>query len=176
MSRQVLRVLSMLLIAVPAAGEGPRGCETLRSAPRFAVGHVGRAGAISREEAALHDLVSRPSASANLHKLLLEATLPGQLYALWGLAAAGDPDFPKVAEKYAAIDTPVETMSGCLVENEAASSIVKKIREGEYDKPARGPQSPANTRLQRTADACGAEGQNRVKPGSDAAAAEPTSR
>src|SRR5204862_1431156 len=110
--------------------------DTLRTAPRFAVGPVSYAGVISREEAALHKLLSRPAPSGELRRLLSEATLAGQLYALWGLAVAEEADFPKLSEKYAAIDTEVETMSGCLVGGETVSSIVKRIRAGEYGRPA----------------------------------------
>lgn len=136
MIRHLLLGISILVVVSAAAlADDARVYDTLRSAPRFAVGHVGYSGAISVEEAALHDLLALPTASVDLHRLLSEATLAGQLYALWGLAVAGDAGFQKLSERYDSIDTAVETMNGCLVEHEAASSIVKKIQQGKYGKP-----------------------------------------
>ena len=136
MIRHLLLGISILVVASAAAvADDTRAYDTLRSAPRFAVGHVGYVGTISAEEAALHDLLALPTASVDLRRVLSKATLAGQLYALWGLAVAGDADFQKLSERYGSVDTAVETMNGCLVEREAASSIVKKIRRGKYGKP-----------------------------------------
>jgi len=129
--------LGAIVIAATLAGaEDPAAYGTLRVAPRFAAGPVGYAGVTSREESALDDLLSRPGGAGTLRRLLSEATLAGRLYALWGLAVVGDEDFPKLSAEYASADDGVETMTGCIVTREAMSSIVKRIREGEYGHPA----------------------------------------
>jgi hypothetical protein len=136
MLRHLLLGLSLVVIAAAvASAEDTAAYNKLRAAPQFAAGPVGLAGVTSDEEAALHDLLSRPGASVELRRLLSEATLAGQLYALWGLAVAGDADFPQLSEKYAAVDTEVETMNGCVVEREGVSAIVRRIRDGKYGKP-----------------------------------------
>lgn len=136
MIRPLLLGLSLVVTATAVAGaEDTAAYNKLRSAPRFAAGGVGFAGKTSDEEAALHDLLSQPSASADLHRLLSEATLAGQLYALWGLKVAGDADFLKLSEKYATVKTEVETMAGCVMQREAVSAIVKRIRGGGYARP-----------------------------------------
>ena len=128
--------LSLMVIASAVAGaEDTSAYNKLRSASQFAAGPVGFAGVTSDGEAALHDLLSRPDASADLRKLLSEATLEGQLYALWGLAVAGDADFSQLSEKYATDGTEVNTMNGCVGGREAVSAIVKRIRDGKYGKP-----------------------------------------
>jgi hypothetical protein len=137
MGRRLLAASLLVLIGVVAVGaEDTAAYRTLRAAPRFAVGHVGRAGSTSDEEAALRSLLSHPHASADLRRLLSQATLAGQLYALWGLAVLREDDFEKQSEKYASSDQQVETMNGCLVEWESVSSIVRRIRDGAYGKPA----------------------------------------
>jgi hypothetical protein len=127
----LLAVAAIVIAAALARAEDTVAYETLRAAPRFAAGHVGYAGVTSREEAALHELLSRPGAAGALRRLLSEATPAGRLYALWGLAVIGDERLPGLS-----VDGEVETMNGCIVENEAVSSIVKRIRDGEYGKPA----------------------------------------
>lgn len=133
----MLAVWLLLMTTAAARAEDTAAYGKLRAASRFAVGHVGYAGVTSDEELALRDVLSRRDASVDLRKLLSEATLAGQLYALWGLAVTADADFPKLSEKYDSIDAQVETMNGCLVEREAVSVIVERIRRGKYGKPAK---------------------------------------
>jgi hypothetical protein len=132
----MIAVGAIVIAATLAGAKDPVAYETLRAAPRFAAGHVGYAGVTSREEAALHDLLSRPGAAAALRRLLSEATLAGRLYGLWGLAVLGDEEFPKLSAEYASMEDEVETMTGCIVERESVSSIVKRIRDRKYGEPA----------------------------------------
>jgi hypothetical protein len=132
MTRRALLALAAIVVAAALArAEDTVAYETLRAAPRFAAGHVGYAGVTSREEAALHELLSRPGAAGALRRLLSEATPAGRLYALWGLVVIGDEKLSGLS-----VDGEVETMNGCIVEDEAVSSIVKRIRDGKYGKPA----------------------------------------
>ena len=131
----ILGLSAIVLTAAFAGADDTAAYDTVRAAPRFAAGPVGYAGATSREEVALHELLSQPTASRDLRRLLSEATIAGRLYALWGLAVVEDADFPKLSEKYSATDTDVDTMKGCLVERETVSSIVNRIRAGQYGRP-----------------------------------------
>ena len=133
--RPQLCVPIVTLTAALAGADDTAVCSILRAAPRFAAGPVSYAGVISREEAALHNLLSEPNPSGDLRRLLSEATLAGQLYALWGLAIADKRNFRKLSEKYIAVDSEVDTMNGCIVGRERVSSIVKRIRAGEYGRP-----------------------------------------
>jgi hypothetical protein len=138
MVRHVL--LGLLLVMTGGAASGAEDTapyNTLRAAPRFAVGHVGYAGTVSDEEAALGSLLARPDGARDLRRLVSEGTPAGRLYALWGLAVLHESDFEKLSEKYVSGVSEVETMNGCLVEREAASSIVKRIRSGAYGWPAK---------------------------------------
>jgi hypothetical protein len=136
-SRLLLGVSLVVLRAMVVGAEGRTAYETLRAAPQFATGQVGSEGETSAQEIALNNLLSEPDAPADLRRLLAEATRAGQLYALWGLAVLRDKEFEKLSEKYVSSDAQVETMRGCIVESESVSSIVKRIREGAYGKPAK---------------------------------------
>jgi hypothetical protein len=106
----------LLLVAGPAAlAAEHRFYETLRNAETFAAGHVGRAGSTSDAEAALFNLLSEPDPAPMLNRLLSEATMPGQLYALWGLAVLRSSDFDKAVKKYVSASEHVQTQNGCLV-------------------------------------------------------------
>jgi len=110
--------------------------ESIRSASVFASGHVGPVGTISDEEFALSIVLERPHAETKLRRLLTDATLPGQLYALWGLATINTSEFEKAAAKYEGHETHVQVMrGGCLVVSDSVCSIVKRIREGGYGRP-----------------------------------------
>lgn len=111
------------------------GYEVLRVARTFRAGPVGYAGVISEEEGALHNLLSSPNAPHELRQLTSEATVAGQLYALWGLAVLGDEKFDELAAARASDTSNVDTQSGCIVGHEAVALIVERIRRGEYGKP-----------------------------------------
>jgi hypothetical protein len=98
---------------------------------------VGYAGLISGEEGALYNLLSSPNAAGELRRLTSEATLAGQLYALWGLEVLGDERFDELSAAHASDASNVDTQSGCLVRHEAVAVIVERIRRGDYGKPRR---------------------------------------
>ena len=132
------RALPCLLVAAlscgraAAAADGSGAYETLRAAPRFAMGGVGYAGAISREEQALRTSLERPTAAADLQRLVAEATLEGRLYALLGLKLLEHPSFDALVRPYLRSHENVRTMVGCMVDRATAATIARRIRRGDY--------------------------------------------
>lgn len=109
--------------------------DVLRVASAFRAGPVGYAGVISEEEGALYRLLLSSSAQRELRRLASEASLPGQLYGLWGLAVLHDAEFDALAAAHASDTSDVDTQRGCIVDHESVSVIVERIRRGEYGRP-----------------------------------------
>lgn len=105
----------------------------LRKAGSFAMGGVGVAGTMSEGERALREVLKHPNAVARLESILPEASAPGQLYALLGLRARDRDAYQRVLAKYGQRDTKVQTMRGCILQQESFSSLVKELDRGTYD-------------------------------------------
>ena len=121
----------------PIANWTPReGFEYLIVARRFSLGGVGFAGATSTGEYAFR-AVLRSKSAAEVFKGLLspgaQATEEGKLYALCGIRTTDRPAFEHYASTLAGTNTTVTTQSGCIVDREPASSVVKRIADGVYD-------------------------------------------
>ena len=73
---------SLIVADPPKAAPTP---DVIKTAPMFGIGPLGIAGIISAPEKALRQLVKEKDARQVLIKLLSEATIEGQMYALVGL-------------------------------------------------------------------------------------------
>jgi hypothetical protein len=106
---------------------------TLRQASSFALGGVGVAGTMSEGERALRQVLKEADAGARLERLLPDASAPGQLYLLLGLRARDRSAYQRALARYGQRDTKVQTMRGCILQEESFRSLVKEIDRGEYD-------------------------------------------
>jgi ethanolamine utilization cobalamin adenosyltransferase len=105
----------------------------LRKISAFALGGVGEAGSMSAGERALRELLKQPDAVARLEHMLPDASAPGQLYALLGLRARDREAYQRALARYGQRDVTVQTMRGCILQQEPFISLVKQIDRGDYD-------------------------------------------
>ena len=104
---------------------------TLLRADRFAVGRIGAAGQISPAQSAL-ELLLRQRATGTLFDLLKRASLPGQLYALLGLAVSDQTRVADVIANYRQRIDEVQTQTACLVSSRPVRDVVARIEDGTY--------------------------------------------
>jgi hypothetical protein len=105
---------------------------TLKNVPHFAVGGVGVAARMSPGEEALRVLLKHKQGVPALRAVLKEGNIQGQLYALLGLKKLAPAEFAKAVVPYRASRTPVAVLSGCMMEEEPVSVIVKRIETNAY--------------------------------------------
>jgi hypothetical protein len=105
----------------------------LRKISAFALGGVGVVGSMSPGERALRELLKQPDAVARLEHMLPDASAPGQLYALLGLRARDRDVYQRALAKYGQRDVTVQTMRGCILQQEPFTTLVKQIDHGDYD-------------------------------------------
>ena len=86
---------------------------------------VGFGAQIPEAVRALLRLLDEPDAAASFKRLLEEANLPGQLYALCGLYYVDHGTFLEVVEPYRHRSDQVMTQSGCIVGCMRVSEIVE---------------------------------------------------
>lgn len=133
MTRLTIRRSSVLtsaaaLLAVIGSGYAePSAYETVRSAPRFAIGGIGVAGITSSEELAMHKLREDQCGEEQLRKLLREATPAGQMYALLALRQINARDYEGLSEPYRHSSAVITRVNGCLVHPEVISQTVEWI-------------------------------------------------
>ena len=105
----------------------------LRKISAFAVGGVGVAGTMSEGERALRELLKQPDAVVRLEHMLPDASAPGQLYALLGLRVRDREAYRRALARYGQRDVNVQTMRGCILQQEPFTTLVKQIDHGDYD-------------------------------------------
>jgi len=99
----------------------------VRSASDFAIGGVGVAGVMTREELAMREIRDSAQAGEQLRKLLREATPAGQMYALFALRQLNSTDYVALSAPYRQSSTIVPTISGCIVHTQRMSETVRWI-------------------------------------------------
>ena len=114
--------------------------DEVRSAPMFAIGGVGVAGIISKQETAMRELLESRSGADLLRKLLREATPAGQMYALYGLRELDVKDYDTLAQPFRAKGVLVERAQGCLISKSPTSEIVQWIDRYAKSTPAPPPK------------------------------------
>jgi hypothetical protein len=122
------RFLIALLLAIAliaSAAESPN-YRVVKSARIFATGGIRREGAITAEEAAFNALCKEPDAAKQFHRLLNEASIEGQMYALLGLRQLHAPDYKAQADRYRKSMRQVNTGSGCEIGPEKVSYVVNE--------------------------------------------------
>jgi hypothetical protein len=105
----------------------------LHNALTFGIGPVGYAGTISAPGKALRQVVSQGDPKLVLTKLLGEATLETQIYALAGLKMLDNSEFKSRLNSCADQTNQVRTIRGCIVSTDPASEVAKAIAAGQYE-------------------------------------------
>jgi len=93
--RSVLFCLTLVHISAASGLCSNDDWNTLKTAQWFALGGIGAAGTMSKEEGALRSLLHEPNAASKLKILLSEGNLAGQCYALLGLYVLRDTAYQK---------------------------------------------------------------------------------
>jgi hypothetical protein len=83
----------LLAIALTVSAEETKNYRVLKSARIFAIGGIRREGTITAEETAFNALCKEPGAAQQFRRLLSEASIEGQMYALLGLRQLHAPDY-----------------------------------------------------------------------------------
>jgi hypothetical protein len=120
--RHSLIFLLVLALTVSAA-DSNKNYEIVKSAKIFAIGGIGYAGIITKEETAFNALCKAPDAANQFCRLLREATIEGQIYALLGLRQLGAPDYKVQLDRYRKSRGNVNTGSGCEIGRDKVSYI-----------------------------------------------------
>jgi hypothetical protein len=123
--RQAVILLLILTLSVSAAQNG-KNYQVVKSARIFAIGGLGYAGVITDEETAFDALCKAPDAAEQFRRLLSEATIEGQMYALLGLRQVGAPDYKTQADHYRKSTRKVNTGSGCEIGPDKVSYVVNE--------------------------------------------------
>jgi len=123
--RHAVIFLLILTLSVSAAQSG-KNYQVVKSARIFAIGGIGYAGVITDEETAFDALCKAPDAAEQFRRLLREATIEGQMYALLGLRQVGAPDYKVQADRYRKSTGKVNTGSGCEVGPDKVSYVVNQ--------------------------------------------------
>ena len=105
----------------------------LRKAGSFALGGVGVAGTMSEGESALREVLKETDAVTRLENALPNSSPAGQLYALLGLRLRDRAVYQRALEKYRANNASVQTMRGCMLQQESFRDLIKQIEHGDYD-------------------------------------------
>ena len=106
-----------------------RAYRSLLRARTFAVGLVGPAARVPREEHALRLLLRDPNAASLLTALFGQATAAGQLYALLGLRTRQH-DISEHASALRQRSDEVVVRNGCFRSHQPIGRLVSKIEDG----------------------------------------------
>jgi hypothetical protein len=123
--RHVVILLLILTLSVSATQSG-KNYQVVKSARIFAIGGIGYAGMITDEETAFNALCKAPDAAEQFRRLLHEATIEGQMYALLGLRQVSAPDYKTQADRYRKSTRKVNTGSGCEIGPDKVSYVVNE--------------------------------------------------
>jgi hypothetical protein len=119
-------VIFLLLLASVVAADTAKNYRVLKSAHIFAIGGIRREGAITEEESAFNALCRERDAAQRFRRLLHEASIEGQMYALLGLRQLHAPDYKAQVERYRRSTRMVNTGAGCEIGPDKVSYIVNE--------------------------------------------------
>jgi len=111
-----------------------RACLALERATVFAVGPVGSDAQVSGGEQALRLILKEPEATSLLLRVLRQAAMPGQLYALLGLRECGYFGIRCLMNNWRDRVDEVSTQAGCLRVSESVRRIIGRIEAGTYSR------------------------------------------
>lgn len=117
--------------AIPTSRD--EALHVLENTERFADIAIGYAGAPSAEVCAFGILVKEDDAVPVFERLLTDAGMAGQLYALAGLYLLDHGRYAQVVGRYETSETYVSTMFGCIIGGMKAGEIVHASGHRELD-------------------------------------------
>ena len=121
-------------LSEPPSNSVQNAGEELLNIKCFAFGGVGYAGTTSPGELAFRAVLAGANAREHFETILAKGTAEAKLYALCGIRRLQPESFDAAAKSLRAADPPVNTMSGCLLAEEKASAVIRRIAEGDYDR------------------------------------------
>lgn len=135
MNHRIVRAVALFLLSVGAlqATETSSAGVELRNQTTFALGGIGFAGVMSEGERTLREILKEPDAARRLQSVLPNASPAGQLYALLGLRLRDRAAYQRALEKYRANNAKVQTMRGCILQQESFGKLITQIEHGDYD-------------------------------------------
>ncbi len=120
--------------AAPAKAQTPQqACQQLLSVGTFALGGVGFVGTTSEGEKAYRTIVNSKDSLALFRSVLKNGSAEAKLYALCGIRRLAPESYNAEAKALIAANPKVRTVSGCIVMEEPAANVVKRIASGAYD-------------------------------------------
>jgi hypothetical protein len=128
-----MHAMSVLDTIVKMTTASGRAYLTLLRARVFAVGLVGASARISPAQRSLSLLLSE-RATDTLFALLENASLPGQLYALFGLSVSGQAGVDALIADYRHRTDRVWAQTACLTSLQPISHVVARIEDGTYSR------------------------------------------
>ena len=113
----------------------PRGSSGLDTAKVFALGPVGVAGSISQEELQFKAILALDpdKAKQKLERLYANGNPQAMSYALAGMRKLDRKRFAELLLSARVSDLTVETMSGCIGEEQKLSVVAADLNLGKYD-------------------------------------------
>lgn len=112
------------------------GIDYLIVARCFSLGGVGPSGNTSTGEFAFRAVLRSRNATKLFKEVFypgVRATEEGKLYALCGIRATDRAAFDQYAAMVVSTNAEVTTQTGCIVFDERAVDVVKRIADGVYD-------------------------------------------
>ena len=119
--------------SAPPSNSVQSACAALATVRCFAFGGVGYTGAISAGEEAYRAVLGSTNALGLFETILSRGTSEAKLYALCGIRRLHPEAFAAAAKDLRTTDPQVNTMSGCLLTEEPASAVIRRIANGDYD-------------------------------------------
>jgi|HubBroStandDraft_6_1064221.scaffolds.fasta_scaffold167343_2 hypothetical protein len=124
----------LLAVVLGLAAETPSDPVVTRIAyvDHFAFGGVGFAGVTSPGEKDYRLILARPSAFADFEKLFAVGNIQAKCYALVAIRDLDHRKFAVLASQLRNSKDQVRVMSGCIVSQQALSSVIARVESGVF--------------------------------------------
>ncbi|MGA7684229.1 MAG: hypothetical protein WCA58_04380 [Terriglobales bacterium] len=133
-----MRALIFLIVAIVSVASAQAFSDAtldrLTKVEIFAFGPIGYAGITSQGEKDYKLILARPSAAADLERLLSAGNAQGKSYALVGIRTINPHRFKELSGSLRDSKVDVTTESGCIVSHESLGSVLQRIEAGGYSK------------------------------------------
>ena len=130
--------LAMSLAVLPGATSAAPSAETqaavdgLLKADAFQGAAIGIAGTLSDGVRAFRILARDKEAAAHFDRIAREGTPAGRLYALAGLYVVDPAAYRRLRQGAVSPETKVQTTFGCIMSQEDAATLLRRIDNGDY--------------------------------------------
>ena len=134
MRRSGAIIFGLLAVWLLAAAETPSdpALNRLAHVDHFAFGGVGFAGVTSLGEKDYRLILARPSALADFERLFAVGNIQAKCYALAAIHDLDHRKFAELASRLRNSKGQVRVMSGCIVSQQALSSVVARVEAGAF--------------------------------------------